>query len=159
MLPNYWTSKITLAILIIFTAIYLPLFWQKAQEPYNLPFYDLKPSQGAINDKNSPSVSDLCGLKVVECSVEDEIKVIAKNHNWPDEDIQNLVSLAKCESNLNPYAVGGETGCFQGLFQWNVCIRAGGVDNECAMDILCSTEKAITALEQDEQWRWPTCLK
>ena len=158
-LPNSYTSKQALTGLIVLvtifaiTALFCTNMGQstaQAVEPFkNPPDVDL---QGGV-------VWDPCGLDSVICpdeAIDQQIKNIANKHNY---SVDELIALATCESNLNPDAVGGEIGCFHGLYQWNLCANGSSwMSNECAHDINCSTIETINALNKGEQWRWLNCI-
>lgn len=84
--------------------------------------------------------------------VEEEIRRIAKEHNFKWADY--LVRLAECESSLNPNAVNdnGKYGKDWGLFQWNDYYNPEMKD--CAMDIECSTIATMNAINAGKQSWW-----
>jgi len=121
-----------------------------AQLWLNLPAFPTYESSGEITAEigqprnNSP------------LSVEEQIREIAKVSDKGDF----LVSLAKCESGLDPNIHGGSMQCFHGLYQWNLCENGlPELDHECVHDIECSTLLTMEALDRGEQWRWPSCPK
>jgi len=88
-------------------------------------------------------------------SVEAQIREIAKKENfkWPDY----LVRLAKAESSLNPNAINkNKNGTIdRGLFQWNDKLAPmGGISDECAFNVECSTIKTMEAINAGYQERW-----
>jgi len=107
---------------------------QANTSPTKLPPYETLPYEERINP------------------VEEEIRQIAKEHNfkWPDY----LVRLAECESSLNPNAVNdnGKYGKDWGLFQWNDYYNPEMKD--CAMDIECSTIATMNAINAGKQSWW-----
>lgn len=85
--------------------------------------------------------------------INDIIVRIAKEYKYSSD---TLINLAWCESRMDPSAVGGDAGCFHGLYQWNTC-ATNIVSLECANDPECATAATIQALQRGEQWRWPNC--
>ncbi len=91
----------------------------------------------------------------IEPSVEEQIRLIAaeKDFKWPDY----LVRLANCESKLNPKAINDKNrnGSIDwGLFQWNSELPPIPITKDCAMDVRCSTEKTIEAINMGLQDHW-----
>jgi hypothetical protein len=68
---------------------------------------------GQVEGIDSELDAQICDLKDVDCDIEGMIRDIAREQNYKDEE--KLVAIAKCESGLNPLAVGraGERGLFQ----------------------------------------------
>ena len=123
------------------------------------------PAGSTIEVSDIPSVNDPCLLRDVVCesemldplSVEKKIRSVAAE--WGYENLADeLVSIAKCESGLNPSAIGGELDSFRGLYQWNR-ISSPDISDACTLDVECSTEMTINALRRGEQWRWPNCAQ
>ena len=83
-------------------------------------------------------------------SVEEQIRKIAKDSNfkWPNY----LVSLAKCESSLNPFAIG-DNGHSRGLFQIHDKYHPE-ISTEQAMNIEFSTNWTIDMIEAGKQNQW-----
>lgn len=86
---------------------------------------------------------------------EQEIRRISSelNFKWPDY----LVKLAKCESSLNPNAINinKNKSIDRGLFQWNDKMPPlGGITDECAFSVDCSTRATINAINLGYQQRW-----
>jgi len=83
-------------------------------------------------------------------SVEDEIRYLADINNFPYPDY--LVRLAKCESSLNPKAIG-DSGKSRGLFQ----IHKGyhpEITDEQAFDIAFATEWTMQKIMAGQQHLW-----
>jgi hypothetical protein len=89
-----------------------------------------------------------------QSAVIQEIKNVADEKGYPHVDL--LLSIAKCESTYDPLKWNTTTcpSC-RGLYQWH---KKSLPDDKCALDVTCSTEATITALEKNEQWRWPNCI-
>lgn len=113
----------------------------------------------ALATKNAPEAQILPKTstpQVVAKSVEQQIRDIAKEHNfkWPDY----LVRLADCESKLNPLAVNDKNNNpswskDRGLFQFNSHWQSK-VSDECSFDIRCATEKAMEMINNGKQHLW-----
>ncbi len=91
--------------------------------------------------------------------VEEQIRQIAEEKNF--KYVSYLIRLARCESKLNPKAINNKNknGSIDwGLFQWNSKNPPMPMTKDCAMDIRCSTEKTIEAINAGMQNHW-TCDK
>jgi hypothetical protein len=89
-----------------------------------------------------------------EMTVEEQIRYIAaeKNFKWADY----LVRLASCESSLNPKATNkNRNGSIDyGTFQFNDKMPPVPITKECSLDVRCSTEKTIEAINLGLQHHW-----
>ena len=100
-------------------------------------------------------VEEVKAKPVAVGSVEQQVRAIAteKDFRWTDY----LVRLANCESRLNPKAINtaNRDGSIDwGLFQWNSENPPMPMTKDCAMDLRCSTEKTIEAINQGMQDHW-----
>lgn len=140
--PNKETSYVTLGVVVFWGLFWMVMLWYMGQvSTATPPFITWHP--GASSEV------------ITDPSVEDRIRKIAYEYSYTDPD--GLISLAQCESSLNPDAIGGQLQCFHGLYQWNTCI-VDIITESCAHDIECSTATTIRALNRGEWSRWPVCL-
>ena len=89
---------------------------------------------------------------IFESSIEARIKEIAQREGV---DGELLVKLAKCESGLNPKAVGDNGHSF-GLYQIN--LKYHNISPICAMDVECSTLWTAKMIKAGKLHLW-TCAK
>jgi len=89
---------------------------------------------------------------IFESSIEARIKEIAQREGV---DGELLVKLAKCESGLNPKAVGDNGHSF-GLYQIN--LKYHNISPICAMDVECSTLWTARMIKAGKLHLW-TCAK
>lgn len=127
-----------------------------------LPTVDKVPVD-AVADKRilEASTYSPCDLQAVICPheqpdyqppLEDTIRDMIEPTRY---DPSLWIEFALCESSMDPQADSNEP--YLGLYQWDPRYIPGG--EGCALDVQCSTEATIQALDRGENWRWPSCLK
>ena len=95
--------------------------------------------------------------RTVDKTVEQQIRDIAREHNFKWEDY--LVRLAKCENiGLNPKAINNKgnipyRSIDRGIFQINNYWHKE-ISDECAFSVKCSTEFAIRMINAGRQSEW-----
>ena len=144
-LPNSKTSKNALSLIIISVTSFMLVFYTLALEPHNVPLYGVA---HAYTQPSAPSVVVAGNSQ----DVEGQIRKIAEERNfqWPDY----LVRLAKCESDLNPMALG-DRGKSRGLFQIYRPAHPFVTDKQ-AYDIEWATNWTISKINAGQQGLW-TC--
>lgn len=143
--PWYETSWWAIAVIIIILTVSLVDLTQKGAF---IPFEATMPPQ-----VNTPLKTQMQAPP--ELTVAEQIGVIAQKEGF---SVDTLLNIGYCESQLNPEAIGGDDGCFHGIWQWNTCATKI-ISVECAHNIECSTIATIDALKRGEQWRWPNCIE
>ena len=110
---------------------------QANTSPTKLPPYETLPYEERINP------------------VEEEIRQIAKEHNFKQADL--LVKIAFCESSFNPLAVNynKDGSSDYGLFQYNSIHNFG----ELPLDVRWSTEKTIEWIREGKLHAWNASKK
>lgn len=134
-----YTSYCSLFLLMAIATIVVQLW-------VNLPAFPTYESSGEITAhiEQPRNNSDL--------TVKEQIRKIAKVSNKGDF----LVSLAQCESTLNPDAVGGLTDQYHGLYQIYVNLH-DDITLECSHNIKCSTIWTMEKLNNGKSHMWPNC--
>ena len=145
-LPANKTSKNALSLLIIVVVAFMLVFYTLALEPHNVPLYGVA---HAYTQPSAPSVA----VAVNRQGVEGQIRQIAEecNFKWTDY----LVRLAKCESGLNPKALGDGMFKSRGIFQISKFYHPN-ISDECAYDVECATKFTIEKINAGQQGLW-TC--
>jgi hypothetical protein len=127
--------------------------------------YGVSPAQASENatsdggNETLPTQEDykkICSLDVVKCFEEDIEGIITYFAEKYAVDPQILTNLARCESQLNPAAVG-DKGLSRGLWQIHKPSNPT-ISDEFAFDPIKSTEWATQRIKAGELWRW-TCAR
>jgi hypothetical protein len=143
-LPSNKTSKNALSLLIITVTAFLLVFYTLALEPHNVPLYGVA---HAYAQPSAPSVTVAANRQ----GVEGQIRQIAEEWDFPYQDY--LVRLAKCESGLNPKALGDGMFKSRGIFQISKFYHPN-ISDECAYDVECATKFTIEKINAGQQGLW-----
>ena len=142
-LPSNKTSKIALSFLVLGVFAIIVIFEGLCAETYNMPLYTVN------HARTQPSAFG----EVLGAYVEGRILAVAREQDfkWPGY----LVRLARCESGLNPDALGDGEYRSRGLFQISAYFHPG-VTDDCAFNVECSTRWTIDKINAGQQGLW-TC--
>jgi len=140
LMKNKHTSKMALYIITIFTLTFLLLYGILAGETYAITQIGVNVPTGQPNDDK------------VMSDVETQIRTIANEEDF--EWVDYLVRLAKCESKLDPNAIG-DSGHSRGLYQIHNLYHPSVSDEE-AFDIEWSTKWTMDMINDGYQHYW-TC--
>ena len=143
-LPSNKTSKNALSLIIIAVVVFMLVFYTLALEPHNVPLYGVA---RAYAQPSAPSVT----MAVNRQGVEGQIRQIAEELDFQYQDY--LVRLAKCESGLNPKALGDGFFKSRGVFQISKFYHPL-VSDACAYDVECATKFAIEKINLGQQGLW-----
>lgn len=152
---NMQEAKATLAIM--FLALITGLFLKNTNQIYieaeGVATGEVKITEVTPTDYSGiPFMEE---MRAEELSVEEQIRQIAKEQGFSDEDY--LVALANCESTLNPKAKrlnnDARKTTDRGLYQINNFWHYE-VSDECAYDLRCATEWTIKRIKAGYQHEW-----
>lgn len=153
LLPNKKTSKNALYFITIITLI-IALLYGIAAEALIIPDSPEIVREVALNANSDTSTPDLSGIPYIQQDIEQQIRHIADDMNfpWPDYAIR----LTYCESRHDPLATnteGNSAGTDRGLWQINSYYHPD-VSDECAYDVDCSTRWSMQKIIDGGQGIW-----
>ena len=97
---------------------------------------------------------------IPELSVQEHVISIMKDEYGLDwTEIADALSIIRCESRWNPYAINKNKGGSYDLGLWQINEKYHEIERECAFDVFCSTRFAMDIYQSWGSWKAWICYR